>query len=356
MNDQAKITSGHNCQLESTNYTETKLNSDRHNTNISGNSHFGETPKRKSENTTQVRFEEDRRVSDTKRILMENEAIPNRIMNNRQFLEDIEDSMEVELKLKKDVIANPIDKNFIDSYEDDIFMPKRYLKSLSYPLILNVLIIATSLICFQTEVGIDFLLDQDLIQLRHFIAFNFIAIFLIIPIILFLKEHSYHTDVSVKGLLWPTLFLYIVIGTTFLYGNLVFLSFYSVGMTNLLMLQLSCMIVNFAVLSIMCISSREVFDPIHSILVSFTFNILLLLFTYFLFFKGHNQVFGFLLVYLFTVSHAFYINYDLVFILVFRNVKKWALLGNLWVDIFSSFPQDISTKLNGKEIFVQLDE
>lgn len=355
MINQAKIISGHDCQLGSMNKSEAQKNCDKKDTNISMNSFPEEMSKQKTDSTIQVRFEEDK-LMQSNRILVETEAAPIRIINNKQFLEDIEDNIGAELKIKQDLISNPIDKDFIDSYEDDILMPRAYLKSLSYPILLNVFIIATSLICFKSEIGIDFLLDQDLIQLRHFVAFNFITIFLMVPLILFLKEHSYHTDVNLKGLLYPTLLLYTVFGTAFLYFNLVYLSFYSVGLTNLMMLLLTCLIVNFTVLSIICLTSDEVFDPIHSILVSFTFNILLLLFMYLLCFKGHNQVVGFLLVYISTVCHAFYINYNLVFILVFRNIKKWALIGNMWMDLFSSFPNDISTKLNGKEIFVRLDQ
>ena len=356
MNNQAKIISGQNCQIESTNFTEPKQNSDRNNTNISSNSNEDDLNRRRTEAKLNIRFEEDEVKGTVGRIMMEEKPIPKKIYNNKQFLEDIESSMDKEVRMQQDVISNPIDKNFIDSFEDEILMPRQYLRSFCYPLFLNIFIIATSLILFRAEVGIDFLLDQDLVQFRHFVAFNFIAIFLIIPVILFLKEHSYHTDVSIKGLLWPTLILYTGIGIAFLYCNLVFLSFYSVGLTNLVMLLLVCIIVNFTVLALMCLSESEVFDPIHSILVSFTFNIMLLLFTYLLFFKGHNQVFGFLVVYFLTVSHAFYINYNIVFILVYRNIKKWALVGNLWVDLFKAFPRDISTKLNGKEIFVRLDE
>ena len=276
----------------------------------------------------------------------------------RVFMEDLEanDSLNIKINDKPHVIK--LNNQLIaeeDESDDEILTPKSYLLALTFPIIVNNFIMLTAILLYEMDLKAIRILFQktnvDLYLTRYFTE-SFVLFALSI---IYLAFH-----VRYKGTIFTifrVFFLFIYMSSFFMLLTFCYVyieRFGKVYTHSFSLLLLTCL-VNSHILVIHCLRANRRFTPSKPIMVSFILNFVILAVQRILFNHVQQTVYELMLIYFIAFLHSFYLCHDFLFILMYRNTHRWALLGNLWVDWILYFPFELKDNNEEKIFSIRID-
>ena len=278
---------------------------------------------------------------------------------SRQFMEDLEAANTLNIRRSDIDLDEALSRQFYNDdalgESDEILTPKSYMVSLTFPILLNCLVMLIAIVL--VEFNSQFLpnLNKQYNCVDNFWAYEAIFITLFVISVVYLAFHIRYSGTIVKIFRFVFLFIYVMTFLILIIFDYVWLMRYERKYSRLYTTAMITFLVNCHVTVIFCLRANTRFDPSRCIMVSFFINFFILAVQHFIFLIEKQKVYEILVVFLISFLHAFYMNFDFLFILMFRNTNKWAVLGNFWVDLFWNFPFEINRRHKKKRLSIKID-
>ena len=278
---------------------------------------------------------------------------------SRQFMEDLEAANTLNIRRSDIDLDEALSRQFYNDDEkdqdDEILTPKSYMVSLTFPILVNcfILLLAVALIEFNSQ----FLpiVNQKCNVVDNYWAYEWSFGVVFIVSVLYLAFHIKFQGIVVKLFRYVFLVVYSIVFFCMIVLDYIFLMRYEKKYSRLYTTCMITFLVNCHILVISCFRANSRFNPAKCIMISFFINFLILAIQHFIFLSNKQKVYEIMIVYLISFLHAFYLNYNFLFILMFRKTTPWAVIGNFWIDIFLNFPFEISRKYEKKRLSIKID-